>query len=108
MSEDFTEEREDKLHSYLNIHLKKDELELTEEGQIAALRKRYRSKWWHFGVNFAVILLFAYSFFAGITELNNTIFIIIGVVFVINIGLIFYQMKQINELILYLEVRKQE
>lgn len=96
------EERE-RLQSYLNVHLKKDELSLAPRGQIEALQKKDRNKWIQLIVNVAAILFFGYSFLYDITQLGETFFYIIFAVFLVNVGLIFYQKNQIKELIEYLK-----
>ncbi len=101
---DFSDsETQDKLQSYLKIHLKKDEHSLSDSEKIEALHKKKRNKWIQLVVNIAAILFFGYSFYFDITQLGQTFFIIIFVVFAINMGLIFYQKNQIDELITYLQ-----
>jgi hypothetical protein len=105
---DFSDsEKQDKLQSYLTIHLKKDELSLSSADQIEALYKKKRNKWIQLAVNIAAILFFGYSFYFNITDLSNTFFYIIFAVFLINVGLIFYQKNQIEELIDYLSWKQQ-
>ncbi len=105
---DFSDsDTQDRLQSYLNIHLKKDELSLPPEGQLEALDKKKRNKWIQLAVNVAAILFFGYSFYFDITQLGSTFFYIIFAVFVVNVGLIFYQKNQIDELGEYLEWKKQ-
>ena len=100
---DFTDtEYQKRLQSYLNIHLKKDKQSYTVPRQIEELHKKNRNKWIQLVVNIAAILFFAYSFYYNITQLSKTFLIIIAAVFLINVGLIFYQKKQIQELINYL------
>lgn len=100
---DFSDSKEqERLQSYLNIHLKKDEQSLAPDEQIDKLQKRDRNKWIQLAVNIAAILFFGYSFLFDNT-FNQTFFIIITVVFVLNVGLIFYQKNQIHELIDYLK-----
>lgn len=99
-------QEEQRYQSYLRVHLKKDQLNLPISGQIEALEKRDRSRWWHLLINIAAILFFGYSFYFDITRLDQTFFIIIMVVFGVNVGLILYQKKQIKNLINYLK-RKQ-
>lgn len=96
------EERE-RLQSYLKIHLNKDELSLAPRGQIEALQKKDRNKWIQLIINVAAILFFGYSFLYDITQLGETFFYIIFAVFLVNVGLIFYQKNQIQELIEYLK-----
>jgi hypothetical protein len=105
---DFSDsDKQDKLQSYLNIHLKKDELSLSAADQVEALYKKKRNKWIQLAVNIAAILFFGYSFYFNITELSNTFFYIIFAVFVINVGLIFYQKNQIEELVDYLRWKQE-
>lgn len=99
-------EEQERLDSYLNIHLKKDKLSEPLSDQIEALHKRKRNKWIQLGVNIAAILFFGYSFYYDLTQLNQTFFIIILVVFVLNLGLIFYQNNQIEDLVEYLNWKK--
>lgn len=100
-------EKQEQLQSYLNIHLKKDEHSLSDEGKIEALHKRKRTKWIQLAVNIAIIPIFGYSFYYNITQLSNTFFYIILAVFLINVGLIFYQQRQIDELIDYMHWKQQ-
>lgn len=106
---DFTDKKEqERLQSYLNIHLKKDKQSLSLDEQVEELQKKNRKKWIMLAVNIAAILVFGYSFYYDITQLGQTFFIIIVVVFGINVGLIFYQRKQINELIDFLTWKQHE
>jgi len=101
---DFSDsETQKRLQSYLTVHLKKDELSLSESEKIDALHKKKRNKWIQLAVNIAAILFFGYSFYFNITQLSQTFFIIIFAVFVVNVGLIFYQKNQIDELLEYLQ-----
>lgn len=102
------EDQKQRYESYLNIHLKKEQQDLRPEEQIEALEKRERSKWFHLLINVAALLIFGYSFYYGLTKLSNTFFLIIGVVFVVNVILILYQKKQIKELIEYLRLKRHE
>ena len=100
-------EEQDRLQSYLNVHLKKEEQSLSAGDKIEALQKKDRNKWIQLAVNIAAIIFFGYSFYFDITQLGQTFFIIIFAVFVINVGLIFYQRRQIKELIEYLKWKEQ-
>lgn len=101
---DFSDsETQDKLESYLTIHLKKDELSLPDSEKIEALHKTKRNKWIQLVINVAAILFFGYSFYFDITQLGQTFFFIIFAVFTINMGLIFYQKNQIDDLLAYLQ-----
>ena len=101
---DFSDsETQKRLQSYLTVHLKKDELSLSESEKIDALHKKKRNKWIQLAVNIAAILFFGYSFYFNITQLSQTFFIVIFAVFAVNVGLIFYQKNQIDELLEYLQ-----
>lgn len=105
---DFTNpEKQNKLQSYLNIHLKKDELSLPVRGKIEALNKKKRNKWIQLAVNVGAILFFGYSFYFDLTQLSPTFFYIILVVFAVNVGLIFYQKNQIDELVEFMYWKEQ-
>ena len=99
-------EEQQRLQSYLKVHLKKDALSQSVDEQIEALRDRDKKRWLMLGVNILAILVFGYSFYYEITDLSQTFFIILAVVFGVNVGLIFYQKKQIAELIEYLRWKK--
>src|SRR5699024_12472398 len=105
---DFSEKHEEeRIETYLNNHLKKDTQELSEEKQIEALHKKERNKWIMLAVNILAVLIFGFSFYYRITNLGQTFLIIIRAVFVINVGLIFYQTMQIRELLVWLICNKQ-
>jgi len=106
---DFTDpDTQERLQSYLNIHLKKDELDQPPGGQLEALGKKRRNKWIQLAVNIAAILFFGYSFYYDITQLSEMFFYIIVGVFVLNVGLIFYQKNQLDELEEYLQWKKRQ
>ena len=105
---DFTDDKEQqRLQSYLNVHLKNEKQSLPMTDQIEELQKKDRNKWIMLAVNIAAILIFGYSFYFDITELSQTLFLIIVIVFGINVGLIFYQKKQLKELIAYLAWKRE-
>lgn len=103
MAGSFSEEEIRRFESYRNVHLKKEQQRLSISEQIQALEKRDRNKWYHVLINIAVIIAFGYSYYFDITQLSQTLLVILLIVFTINVVLIFYQKKQINETIAYLE-----
>lgn len=107
MKDTYDSQQKERYQSYLKIHLKKDQLDLPIAEKIDALQNRDRTKWWHLLINIAAILFFGYSFIYNITQLGNTFLYIIMGVFVINVGLILYQKKQIHELIEFLRWKKE-
>lgn len=108
MTDLYDRREQERYQSYLNVYLKKDQSDIPLASQIKALEKQERSKWWHLLINIAAILFFSYWFYFDITQLGQPFFIIIAVVFGINVGLILYQKKQINELIDYLEWKQKQ
>lgn len=106
---DYSNKKEqERLQSYINIHLKKDKQSLPLEEQVEELDKRNRRKWIMLAVNIIAVVVFGYSFYYDITQLSQPFFIIIVAIFGINVGLIFYQRQQINELIEYLTWKQQK
>lgn len=99
-------EEQERLEAYLNVHLKSEYHSESPSVQIEELNKRIRNKWIQLAVNVAAILFFGYSFYFDITQLSQTFMMVIVAVFGINVGLIFFQKKQINELIGYLQWKK--
>ncbi|HLR76557.1 MAG TPA: hypothetical protein VK106_02785 [Balneolaceae bacterium] len=100
-------QRQEWVERQLHAHLKKKHLNAPIDEKIELLKKRKRSRWWMLGINVAVILFFGYSFFFHITELSNTLFYILCAVFIINMVLIYYQTKQLAELIEWLVKKSQ-
>lgn len=100
---EYSEADEERLESYLDIHLKKDERDLPAERKLEALDKRSRNKWLQLAINLAAMIFFGYSFYYDITQLSVTIFWVITGVFAVNVGLIFWQKSQIRELRAWLE-----
>ena len=96
---------DDWAETQLRIHLKKKQFEAPLKTKIELLKKRKRSRWWMLAINIVAILFFAYSFYFDITQLSNTLLYVLFAVFVINVILIFYQTKQLKQLIGYLEKR---
>lgn len=96
-------EDQERLQSYLRVHLKDDELSLTDDEQINILKKKNRKQNWFLVINIAAILFFGYSFFYNITQLGDTFLYILFGVFVLNVALIYFQKKQLTKLIDYLQ-----
>ncbi len=95
----YSSEDLNRLKSYEKVHLKGEDDNLEPSEKINLLHKKDRNKWYMLIFNVLAILFFGYSFYFDITNLSDTIFIILVVVFTINVGLIYLQRKQISELI---------
>ncbi|MEX0994241.1 MAG: hypothetical protein WD599_01855 [Balneolaceae bacterium] len=85
--------------SYEKVHLRKVDDSLPVDEKIKALEKKDRNKWVMLWLNLLAILFFSYSYYFDITALGDTIFIILLIIFTVNVGLIFLQKRQIKELI---------
>ena len=103
MSSSVQDQPKEPYQAYAKMHLKEEQRSLPAAEKIEILQKKDRSKWWHVGINIAAVLFFGYSFYFGITQLSDTILYILLAVFGINVGLIFYQKKQIRQLIAHLK-----
>jgi len=96
-----------RLESYVNVHLRK-KTDLPDKQKIPALEKKRRSKLYQLLLNIAIILFFAYSYFYDITSLGDLLFYILVIVFLINVIMLIYQRKQIDELVGYYQYKIDE
>jgi len=97
---ELSESDKNRMESYEKIHLKRHQDKPVSDKK-KLLEKRMRSKLYQIIFNFAIILFFAYSYYYNITSLGETFFYIIVIVFTVNVLLLFYQRKQIDELMRY-------
>lgn len=95
----YSSEDLNRIRSYEKIHLKGEDEGLSRDEKIEKLQIKDRNKWYMLLFNILAILFFGYSFYFEITNLSDTVFIILIVVFSVNVALIFLQKKQISELI---------
>jgi len=105
---DYSTKDKERLDSYLNIHLKKQQRDLPNDQKIEVLLKRERNMWFRLVLNLIIVLLFGYSYYYGITSLGTPVLTILVIVFVANVAMIFYQKKQIREIIRYLSYHLQK
>jgi purine-cytosine permease-like protein len=91
--------------TYLEVFLRSENDDLTDTEKIPALKKKLNSKWIQLFINVAIIILFAFMYLNGYTTFGDFFYYIIFGVFAINIALIFWQRRQITELIEFLEYR---
>lgn len=99
------EEEKQRMEVYEKIHLRGTDENLTSAEKITALRNRTKSKFYQMLFNAFAILFFSYWWYAGLTSLPDYIYYIILAVFGVNVGLLFLQRKQIDELTKYLETK---
>lgn len=97
-------EDEERIQAYAHVHLKgKQDLPVHE--QLRSLEKKVRLKWLQFVINAAVVVLLTYLNFFGDYDLHPLFYYPLSVLFVINMGLIHFQIRQIKELRMYLSVK---
>lgn len=98
----WSEEERQRIASYERVHLKKDQLDLPPDKKMQAVQQREKRLWLMLGFNLLAVFFFGYSYFYNITRLSDTILIILALVFLVNIGMVFYQKKQVDHIKTYL------
>jgi fatty-acid desaturase len=101
----YSEDDKARFKTYLEVFLRSEKSELADTDKIPVLKKKLNSKWIQLFINIAIVLLFMFMFFNGYTTFGDIFYYVIFGVFTINIILIYFQRRQINELINYLEYR---
>jgi small basic protein len=99
--ENFTEEEKKRFEGYIKLYVDDDVTEV--QGRIEALQKRDQKLWFYLLANVVAVFLFASSYFMGDSHMGNTLYIILLVVFGINVLVIFYQKSQIRKTIKYVQ-----
>lgn len=96
-----------RLESYASVHLRK-KTDLPDKQKVPALEKKKRSKLYQLLLNVVIILFFAYSYVFEITSFGDLLFYILVIVFLINVIMLIYQRKQLDELIDYYQYKMNE
>ncbi|HKJ34243.1 MAG TPA: hypothetical protein VKA34_20620 [Balneolales bacterium] len=96
----YTEEEKQRFEGYIKLYVDDDVTEV--EDKITALKKRDKKLWFFLIANVVAILLFSLSYFMGDNHFSNVLYIILFVVFGINVLVIFYQKSQLNKTIDYI------
>lgn len=98
----YSAEDEDRLQTYAHIHLRgKSDLPVME--QLRELRKKVKLKWLQFAINAFVVVVLTYMYFRGSYDLHPLFYYPLSLLFVVNMGLIHFQVRQIRELRDYLK-----
>lgn len=92
-----------RIKAFIKVQLGKDAEAMSPEQQRLGLESKYSRLKIMLVVNIGIILFFGYSFFYDITQLGSTWLNLIGVFFMINILMLGYQWKQLNEAINWLK-----
>lgn len=91
------------VRAVLELHVGKNFESVEPETMIEMLHKRRNRFYLMIFVNVLALIFFSYSFLNNITQISDFVYYALGVVFVMNISLIFYQRKQLNRTLEYLE-----
>lgn len=91
-----------RIKAFIKIQLGKDAEAMSPGQQLQGLESKYRRLLIMLAVNVGIILFFGYSFFYDITRLGTTWLVLIGLFFVLNILMLGYQWKQLNEAVQWL------
>ena len=91
------------IRAVLELHVGKNHLEVPNTVKLELLEKRVKRYRIMILVNLFALLFFSYSFISGITQIGDLVYYGLGVVFVLNMTLIFYQRKQVVQTIDYLK-----
>lgn len=91
------------VRAVLELHVGKNFESVEPETMIEMLHKRRNRFYLMIFVNVLALIFFSYSFLNDITQISDFVYYALGVVFVMNISLIFYQRKQLNRTLEYLE-----
>ena len=99
---DHHKELEEKFAIYEEVHLrgKKD---LTTEEKIEFLHKKSRNKSIHFIMNVVIVIFFIFMLINGATTFGDWFYYVLFGIFALNMILIYFQKKQITNLITYLD-----
>lgn len=100
----YSSEDEARYKTYVEVHLRK-KTGLSDSEKIEELKNKLKNKWIQLFVNVAIIVVFGYMYFYGYSTFGDIFYYAIFALFLINMGLITLQKRQINELIGYLEYR---
>lgn len=101
----FNDGDEEKINAYTHLYLKGKE-DLTVPEKVRSLQKKVKMKWLQFAINAAVVILLTYMNFFGGYNLHPLFYYPLSILFVINMGLIHYQIRQIKELRMYLMLKE--
>ncbi|MDX1591541.1 MAG: hypothetical protein R3283_06250 [Balneolaceae bacterium] len=97
----YSSEDEERMQSYAHVHLRGKSGSSMEE-QMRELSKKTRLKWLQFAINAAVVAVLTYMYFTGSYDIHPLFYYPLSVLFVINMGLVHFQVRQIRELREYL------
>lgn len=92
-----------RIKAFIEVQLGKNAKAMSPDQQRLGLENKYRRLLIMLAVNIGIILFFGYSFIYDITQLGSTWLALIGLFFVLNILMLGYQWKQLNEAVQWLK-----
>jgi hypothetical protein len=99
---EYSSDDKQRFETYVKVHLR-SKADLPDNEKIPELRKRLNTKWIQLAINVAIIVVFGYMYLRGYTTFGDTFYYVIFGLFLLNMGLITLQRRQILELIRYFE-----
>lgn len=87
----------------VRVHVRGAHPDMTDDEKHLGLKQRYKWLALMLGLNMVLVAVYAYTFYAGITQLGQMVFYLILGAFGVNVLLILYQRRQIGRAIAYLE-----
>ena len=97
----YSSEDEERLQTYAHIHLR-GRADVPVGDQLRELQKKVKLKWLQFAINAFVVIVLSYMYFTGGYDLHPLFYYPLSLLFVVNMGLIHFQVRQIRELRDYL------
>lgn len=96
-------DKEKRILAFIELQIGNDTANMSTGEKISRLKGRFKRMFILMAVNLGVVLFFGYSFYYDITQLSQTVFNIIIIVFAINLIFLILQWKKLKEAINWLE-----
>jgi hypothetical protein len=97
----YSAEDEERLQGYAHVHLR-GKTDSPLEDQLRELGRKTKLKWLQFVINAIVVIVLTYMYFTGSYEMHPLFYYPLSMLFVVNMGLIHFQVRQVRELREYL------
>lgn len=92
--------------AFIEVQLGKQSGSISTSEKINLLQKKFRRMLLMMIVNFGIVIFFGYSFYFEITELSQTIFILILVFFGLNLVFLSLQWRRLKSAIKWLKMQE--
>ncbi len=101
--EEIQDEGRELVERMVRVHVRGAHPGMTDAEKLVGLKQRFKWLALMLGLNVVLVAVYAYTFYAGITQLGQGVFYLILGAFGVNVMLIFYQRRQLGRAIAYLE-----